>query len=132
MEGTKEVCVQRDVIGVRGEDVILPCRFNHNEGNNITDLSFVWYKNYNYRYNFIFMSLTNDTHEGFKGRIQTVGNPSEGDGTVRIRDLKMEDEGTYMCVFWFYEGTQWRTWNPVVFSASEEKRTRLRVDGENL
>ena len=129
MEGTKEVCVQRDVIGVRGEDVILPCRFNYNEGNNITDLSFVWYKNYNYRYNFIFMSLTNDTHEGFKGRIQTVGNPSEGDGTVRIRDLKMEDEGTYMCGFWF---TQEIALSLVGFNASEEKGTRLRVDGENF
>ena len=129
MEGTKELCVQRDVIGVRGEDVILPCRFNHNEVNKITNLRFVWYKYYNNKYNIIFRSSKKYTHERFKGRIQTVGNPSEGDGTVRIRDLKMEDEGTYMCGFWF---TQEIALSLVGFNASEEKGTRLRVDGENF
>ena len=132
MEGTKKLCVQRDVIGVRGEDVILPCRFNHNEGNNITIMSFVWDKYYNNRDTLIFKSSTKYTHERFKGRIQIVGNPSEGDGTVRIRDLKMEDEGTYKCGIWFYKRTQWRTWYRDGFYASEEKQTRLRVDGENF
>ena len=129
MEGTKEVCVQRDVIGVRGEDVILPCRFNHNEGNKITNLNLVWYKDYNH---FLFMSFTKYTHKRSKGSIQTVGNPSEGDGTVRIRDLNMEDEATYGCWFSFSDRTQGRTRYPDGFDASEEKRTRLRVDGENF
>ena len=129
MEGTKKLCVQRDVIGVRGEDVILPCRFNHNEGNKIKYLRLVWYKYYNDGFNITFMSFTKYTHERFKGRIQTVGNPSEGDGTVRIRDLKMEDEGTYMCGFWFTQGI---ALSLVGFNTSEEKGTRLRVDGENF
>uniref|UniRef100_A0A8C4QVM4 Ig-like domain-containing protein n=1 Tax=Eptatretus burgeri TaxID=7764 RepID=A0A8C4QVM4_EPTBU len=130
MEGTKKLCVQHNVIGVQGEAVILPCLFNHNERNNITDLSFILYKYYNNsRYNMIINSSTNDTDVGFKERIQTVGNPSEGDGSVRIRDLKKEDEGTYGCRCEFREWRSWwSSWHRVGFEAREGKQTRLRVD----
>uniref|UniRef100_UPI00358F39CA cell adhesion molecule 4-like n=1 Tax=Myxine glutinosa TaxID=7769 RepID=UPI00358F39CA len=129
MEGTKKLCVQREVMGVRGADVILPCRFNHSEGNNIKDLSLVLYKYYNSRYNFIFNSSTNDTDGGFHSRIQTVGILSGGDGSVRIRDLKMEDEGTYRCRFEFYElRSWWSSWHHGALEARERKQTTVRVD----
>uniref|UniRef100_A0A8C4QTV5 Ig-like domain-containing protein n=1 Tax=Eptatretus burgeri TaxID=7764 RepID=A0A8C4QTV5_EPTBU len=126
--GTNKLCVQRDVIGVRGENVILPCWFNHREGNNIKNLSLVWNKYYNYRHNIIFRSFTKYAHEQFKGRIQGVGNPSEGDGMVRIRDLKMEDEGTYVCRFEFHEKMFFLSSHisSCGFEAMEGKRTRLR------
>ena len=130
MEGTKKLCVQHNVIGVQDEAVILPCMFNDNEGNNITDLSFVLYKYDNSRYKVIINSSTNDTDGEFKGRIQTVGNPSEGDGSVRIRDLKREDEGTYMCRFEFTERKGSWGWWSASFDAIYGKQTRLRVDGE--
>uniref|UniRef100_UPI00358F8726 sialic acid-binding Ig-like lectin 15 n=1 Tax=Myxine glutinosa TaxID=7769 RepID=UPI00358F8726 len=78
----------------------------------------------------IFKTSTNYTHRSFDGRIQSVGNPSEGDGSVRLRDLKMEDEGTYGCQVEFH----WEMyhWSPYLycstFEAIEGKRTILRVE----
>uniref|UniRef100_A0A8C4RAG0 Immunoglobulin domain-containing protein n=1 Tax=Eptatretus burgeri TaxID=7764 RepID=A0A8C4RAG0_EPTBU len=112
-----ELCVQREVIGVRGEDAILPCLFHHNEGNNTSELVFILYKGNDFIY---------DSMSRSKGRIQTVGNPSEGDGTVRIIDLKMEDEGTYGCGFRFKKlGDQEFT---TIFM-NKERRSELRVHG---
>uniref|UniRef100_A0A8C4RB79 Ig-like domain-containing protein n=1 Tax=Eptatretus burgeri TaxID=7764 RepID=A0A8C4RB79_EPTBU len=122
---TMKLCVQREVIGLRGEDVILPCRFIHNEGNNIKELSLVWYK---HGKKLIFNSSTNDTHRGFKGRIQTVGNPSDGDGSVRIRYLKMEDEAMYKCQFEFDQSVKGRKCHRTKFQAKKDNRTRLKVD----
>uniref|UniRef100_UPI00358F7EF9 CD276 antigen-like isoform X2 n=1 Tax=Myxine glutinosa TaxID=7769 RepID=UPI00358F7EF9 len=134
MEGTKKLCVQREVMGVRGEDVILPCRFNHSKGNNITNLNLVLYKYFSSGHNVvIFNSFNNDTDGGFNGRIQTVGSLSEGDGSVRIRYLKIEDEGTYRCRFEFDE---WRSslssWHHGVLEARKGKETTVRVDGSHI
>uniref|UniRef100_UPI0035901A09 uncharacterized protein n=1 Tax=Myxine glutinosa TaxID=7769 RepID=UPI0035901A09 len=130
MEGTKKLCVQREVMGVRGEDVILPCRFNHSKGNNITNLNLVLSKYFSSGHNVvIFNNFNNDTDGGFNGRIQTVGSLSEGDGSVRIRYLKIEDEGTYRCRFEFDE---WRSslssWHHGALEARKGKETTVRVD----
>uniref|UniRef100_UPI00358E7B96 butyrophilin subfamily 1 member A1-like isoform X1 n=2 Tax=Myxine glutinosa TaxID=7769 RepID=UPI00358E7B96 len=131
MEGTKKLCIQRDVIGMRGEDVILPCRFYHNEGKKIKELSLVLFK---YRKpstkTLLFNSSSKYIHGSFNGRIQTLGSTSDGDGSVRIRDLKMEDEGMYMCWFQFYEMVNWskRKWRHAKFKAGRGYRTRLQVD----
>uniref|UniRef100_A0A8C4R7H9 Immunoglobulin V-set domain-containing protein n=1 Tax=Eptatretus burgeri TaxID=7764 RepID=A0A8C4R7H9_EPTBU len=94
-----ELCAQRELIGLWGEDVILPCLFNHSERNTIKDVHLLLYKTKRSTENILYNSSSNYTHESFKGRVQSVGNPSEGDGSVRIRDLKMEDEGTFICRF---------------------------------
>ena len=125
-----ELCTSLEVKGVQGEDVIIPCRFRHNKGNYIKELSLVFKKYYNYRkQDVIFNSSSKDTDWRFKGRIQTVGNPSKGEGSVRIRDLKMEDEGTYGCRFEFYQSESQR-WEHVGFEPRSWKRTMVQVDGE--
>uniref|UniRef100_A0A8C4R3S2 Ig-like domain-containing protein n=1 Tax=Eptatretus burgeri TaxID=7764 RepID=A0A8C4R3S2_EPTBU len=128
-----ELCVQREVIGVRSEDVTLPCWFHHNQANNVKRLSLILSRAYADESNVVILdSATNFIGESFEGRIQIVGNPSEGEGTVRIRDLKMEDEGMYVCRFEFtilkmtwFSGDKWR---PSGFQAKEGKRTELRID----
>uniref|UniRef100_A0A8C4NDJ5 Ig-like domain-containing protein n=1 Tax=Eptatretus burgeri TaxID=7764 RepID=A0A8C4NDJ5_EPTBU len=127
--GTIKLCVEREVIGVRGDDLILPCQLSHNEGNNIKDFIFIWYKFYSGKPNVIFKSSENVMRDSFKGRIQSLGNSNMGNGSVRIRDLKMEDQGMYKCRFEFYMWGGWFSrWNYDGFQAGTGKDTNVRVD----
>ena len=125
-----ELCVQREVIGVRGEDVILPFHFYHSELNTFKDLRLLLFKNKRVRekpkHNIVYNSSSNQTSEDFKGRIEPVGNPRSGDGTVRIRHLRMEDQGRYLCRF------EWTKSNGKTdgFTVREGKETNLQVDGK--
>uniref|UniRef100_A0A8C4R1B7 Ig-like domain-containing protein n=1 Tax=Eptatretus burgeri TaxID=7764 RepID=A0A8C4R1B7_EPTBU len=123
-----KLCAQREVIGVRGEDVILPCQFNHSNLNILQDLHLLLVKNNwireNPKQNVVYNSSSNETSEDFKGRIEPEGNPSSGDGTVRIRHLRMADQGRYLCRF------EWTKSNGVEdgFTVRKGKETNLQVD----
>ena len=120
-----ELCVQYEVIGVRGEDVILPCQFYHSNLNILKDLRLL-VKNKGTKGNVVYNSSSNETREDFKGRIELVGNPSSGDGTVSIRHLRMGDQGVYLCRF------EWTKSNGKKegFSVGNRKTTNLQVDGK--
>uniref|UniRef100_A0A8C4R7T8 Ig-like domain-containing protein n=1 Tax=Eptatretus burgeri TaxID=7764 RepID=A0A8C4R7T8_EPTBU len=74
--------------------------------------------------NLVYNSASNYTSDDFKGRIEPVGNPSEADGLLRIRNLTMEDRGTFRCRF------EWRKSNGDKdgFSVREGKYAKLQVD----
>uniref|UniRef100_UPI00358FB078 uncharacterized protein n=1 Tax=Myxine glutinosa TaxID=7769 RepID=UPI00358FB078 len=121
-------CAQREVIGIRGEEVILPCRFYHIKQNTFKDLYLVLYKNkgnrHNPKQNSVYNSSSNYTADDFKGRIEPAGNPGEGDGSVRIRNLTMEDQERYQFRF------EWTKSNGKKDGCSipESRRTNLQVD----
>uniref|UniRef100_A0A8C4R596 Ig-like domain-containing protein n=1 Tax=Eptatretus burgeri TaxID=7764 RepID=A0A8C4R596_EPTBU len=124
-----ELCAQREVIGVRGEDVILPCQFNHSYLNILEDLRLLLSKDKRTKgtpskQNVVYNSSSNEPREDFKERIEPVGNVSSGDGTVRISHLRMEDQGWYPCRF------EWTKTNGKKdgFTVREEKETNLQVD----
>uniref|UniRef100_UPI00358EAD7C sialic acid-binding Ig-like lectin 15 n=1 Tax=Myxine glutinosa TaxID=7769 RepID=UPI00358EAD7C len=126
---TLELCAQREVIGIRGEDVILPCRFHHSKQNTFKDLYLVLYKKKSRKGKkaqnvIIYNSSSNSPRDDFKGRIEPVGNPGEGDGSVRIRNLTMEDQGRYRCRF------EWRKSNGPKdgFTTGKNKLTNLHID----
>jgi len=115
---------------VRGEDVILPFQFNHSNLNTFKDLHLLLFKDRrmreNPKHNVVYNSSSNQTREDFKGRIEPVGNPSSGDGTVRIRHLRMEDQGEYTCRFEWTKSNGEREG----FTVRKWKTTNLQVDGK--
>uniref|UniRef100_UPI00358EDC66 sialic acid-binding Ig-like lectin 15 n=1 Tax=Myxine glutinosa TaxID=7769 RepID=UPI00358EDC66 len=123
-EGTKSLCVSQEVIGLRGEDATLPCLFTHEEESDMIALHVLFYLLTSSNKHYVYNSSSNYMDESFKGRIQPMGNASDGDGSVKIRDLKMEDEGIYICRF------EWKTSMMTVdgFQARKGMQTQLRVD----
>ena len=125
-----EICAQRNVIGVRGEDVVLPCLFKHGKQKTLKDLHLLFAKDEGMKkiiqQNLVYNSSSKYTSSDFKGRIEPVGNPSSGDGSLQIRNLRMEDERTYVCRF------QWTNaeGREKGFETRHTKRPKLHVDGE--
>uniref|UniRef100_A0A8C4QDM5 Ig-like domain-containing protein n=1 Tax=Eptatretus burgeri TaxID=7764 RepID=A0A8C4QDM5_EPTBU len=123
-----ELCAQRNVIGFRGEDVVLPCLFECSKQNTLSNLHLLFVKDKlikeNPKLNLVYNSSSKYTSYDFKGRIEPVGNPSSGDGSLQIRDLRMEDERTYVCRF------QWTNSDgrEEGFESRHAKRPKLQVD----
>uniref|UniRef100_A0A8C4Q2G2 Ig-like domain-containing protein n=1 Tax=Eptatretus burgeri TaxID=7764 RepID=A0A8C4Q2G2_EPTBU len=130
--GAKTLCVQSEVIGLWREAVNLTCQFNNLLNYNMRNLSVVWFRSYGESHTVVvYNSTTEYIHEEFRGRLNSQGDPSQGDGSLTVSELKMEDEGTYICVFEFFESSWlhwWRSLETAKFMIFEGNPTQLRVD----
>uniref|UniRef100_UPI00358F4DF5 uncharacterized protein isoform X2 n=1 Tax=Myxine glutinosa TaxID=7769 RepID=UPI00358F4DF5 len=134
MFGVKTLCVQSEVIGLLREAVDLTCQFTNLLDYNMKNLSVVWFRSYSENdMEVIYNSTTEYIQEEFRGRLDPQGDASRGNGSLKVSELKMDDEGTYICVFEFYE-TTWLHWWTVSrmesanFRTFEGNPTHLRVD----
>uniref|UniRef100_UPI00358EA5B9 CD276 antigen homolog n=1 Tax=Myxine glutinosa TaxID=7769 RepID=UPI00358EA5B9 len=127
-DGWKKMCVRQLVIALQGETVTLPCQFTYDDALVIKERKLIISRHQTQQGDVIlYDSDTNYRKEEFKNRLQPIGDPKEGNGSVKISDLRLEDEGTYTFQFEYYELKWGVFWNYVSFQTKMGKGTKLQV-----
>uniref|UniRef100_A0A8C4QP75 Ig-like domain-containing protein n=1 Tax=Eptatretus burgeri TaxID=7764 RepID=A0A8C4QP75_EPTBU len=72
-------------------------------------------------------TATQSTKKKNSDRLQPLGNTNEGNGSVKITDVRVEDEGTYTFRFEYYQLNWGVMWNYVAFQTRVGKGTTLQV-----
>uniref|UniRef100_UPI00358DE305 uncharacterized protein isoform X2 n=1 Tax=Myxine glutinosa TaxID=7769 RepID=UPI00358DE305 len=130
---TTRLCMEPEVIGIRGASATIPCWFTFESRTwRITNRKFFilkqYYKSGDLRVHYADNNI--EKNEMFKGRLEKRENPTRGYWSMKINDLHMEDEGTYVCRFSFHM-TNGSYTNKSGFEASKRKktyRTQLQVN----
>uniref|UniRef100_UPI00358E3396 uncharacterized protein isoform X3 n=1 Tax=Myxine glutinosa TaxID=7769 RepID=UPI00358E3396 len=136
-KGTRrlELCVEREVIGLRGGSATFPCSFTYQSNRwKIKNLTFVIFTHHSengetiMRYNY---KGTIEKMKRFEGRVEKMEKPEQGLWSMKINNLRVEDENTYVCRFMFNESEYGINRGKSGFEPRNGKRTKLRVDGED-
>uniref|UniRef100_UPI00358F8390 sialic acid-binding Ig-like lectin 15 isoform X2 n=1 Tax=Myxine glutinosa TaxID=7769 RepID=UPI00358F8390 len=133
-KGTRrlELCVEREVIGLRGGSATFPCSFTYQSNRwKIKNLTFVIFTHHSengetiMRYNY---KGTIEKMKRFEGRVEKMEKPEQGLWSMKINNLRVEDENTYVCRFMFNESEYGINRGKSGFEPRNGKRTKLRVD----
>uniref|UniRef100_UPI00358FBE6A uncharacterized protein n=1 Tax=Myxine glutinosa TaxID=7769 RepID=UPI00358FBE6A len=133
-KGTKrlELCVEREVIGLRGGSATFPCSFTYQSNKwKIKNLTFVIFTHRSKNGK----RITGYRDKGriekmkrFEGRVEKMEKPEQGLWSMKINNLRVEDENTYVCRFMYNESEDGGNWRISGFDARQKIRTKLRVD----
>ncbi|XP_059830173.1 sialic acid-binding Ig-like lectin 15 isoform X2 [Hypanus sabinus] len=102
------------VIGKRGDSARLLCSFSPLE-TKVTSITVLWMKGNPWKGSILFNQTrfssasppyTITVTEG--GRYELVGDPEQGNASIRVTDLRMNDTGGYFCYVWVRNST-WET-----------------------
>ncbi|XP_062903801.1 sialic acid-binding Ig-like lectin 15 isoform X2 [Mobula hypostoma] len=102
------------VIGKRGGSSRLPCSFSPLD-KKVASITILWTKGNPWKGTTVFNQTRSSSvstpytitvNEG--GRYELVGNPEQGDASIGVTDLRMNDSGDYFCCVWVRNST-WET-----------------------
>nr|BAN16697.1 allogenic leukocyte antigen [Eptatretus burgeri] len=98
------ICVLGEVLGTVGGEATLPCNFTFTQRDTeITKMS--WKKGHFHGWPFINKSkdgsITNTGTIKHHKQLDIVGDVSSGKVSLKIRNLNLNDDGTYYCRFWY-------------------------------
>uniref|UniRef100_A0A8C4QBZ8 Ig-like domain-containing protein n=1 Tax=Eptatretus burgeri TaxID=7764 RepID=A0A8C4QBZ8_EPTBU len=127
------LCMEPEVIGVRGGSATIPCWFTfESTTSRIKNRYFVmlkhYYKNGDPKVHYADNNI--EKNDMFKGRLEKQENASRGYWSMKINNLHMEDEGTYVCRFNFdiTNGSYTKKTGFEARNSNKAKRTQLRVN----
>ncbi|XP_072371757.1 sialic acid-binding Ig-like lectin 15 isoform X2 [Scyliorhinus torazame] len=92
------------VSGTEGASVTLPCTFIPSNSHTLTTVS--WMRKEVYQHVVTFRPQPNGLWTTANGgnRYEFIGNPKEGDASVRIKQLSLNDNLTYLCLVKYTHG----------------------------
>lgn len=97
------------VRGIKGSCLVIPCTFSFPASVNVPHgITTIWYYDYSGKRQVVIHSTSPELVQArFQGRAQLVGNPELRVCNLLLKDLQLEDSGSYNFRFEISEGNRW-------------------------
>uniref|UniRef100_A0A8C0H2I3 Ig-like domain-containing protein n=1 Tax=Chelonoidis abingdonii TaxID=106734 RepID=A0A8C0H2I3_CHEAB len=125
-----DMYVPPQIMGLRGDSIVLPCNFTHPKPNYTGDIQVIWKPD-------IFQCLVSNsstktrsfdnctTGQGPSGRYRLAGDPQRHNLSLHITGLRYEDSKGYMCRVVLRQNPAWAYENKMAIMLSVEARPSI-------